>query len=80
MMPSAAMFARCTDSSANTSPEGAVNLPVNDVFAMRVAGSFTGSDGWQKNPYAGEDPPHPERQGRPCHAYDSSPMKPSTPH
>jgi iron complex outermembrane recepter protein len=38
--------------------EGAANLPLNDVFAMRVAGSFTGMDGWQKNPYAGEDQPH----------------------
>jgi iron complex outermembrane receptor protein len=42
--------------------EGAVNVPIDEVLAVRFAGSFTGLDGWQKNPYAGEDQPHQDNK------------------
>jgi iron complex outermembrane recepter protein len=42
--------------------EGAVNVPISDVFAVRFAGSFTGLDGWQKNSFADENQPHQNNQ------------------
>jgi iron complex outermembrane recepter protein len=38
--------------------EAALNIPVSDEFALRIAGNTNGMDGWQKNPYAGENQPN----------------------
>ena len=34
--------------------EGAVNIPVSDKFAMRIAGIYSEEDGWMKNLFDGE--------------------------
>jgi outer membrane receptor protein involved in Fe transport len=45
--------------------EGAVNVPLGDTLAVRLAGMFNGIGGWQKNPYAGHDQPEDDdRAGR----------------
>ena len=38
--------------------EAAVNVPISDQLAVRIAGIVDGQDGWQKNPYVGEDQPN----------------------
>ncbi len=37
--------------------EAAVNVPLSKTFAIRVAGNVDGQNGWQTNPYAGENQP-----------------------
>lgn len=37
--------------------EGALNIPLGDTLAMRIAAIGDGLSGWQKNPYAGKDQP-----------------------
>jgi len=37
--------------------EGAINIPLSDSFAVRIAAIGDGMTGWQKNPYAGRDQP-----------------------
>lgn len=45
--------------------EAAMNIPVTDDFALRVAGNFNGQDGWQDNDYVGEKQPNRKnRAGR----------------
>lgn len=34
--------------------DGAVNIPMTDEFAMRVAGFYNSTDGWQRNLYPGQ--------------------------
>jgi iron complex outermembrane receptor protein len=34
--------------------DGAVNIPMTDQFAMRVAGFYNSTDGWQRNLYPGK--------------------------
>jgi iron complex outermembrane recepter protein len=38
--------------------ESALNVPVNDKLAIRVAGTVNGERGWLKNLYTGNDQPH----------------------
>jgi iron complex outermembrane receptor protein len=42
--------------------ESAVNVPLNDVLAVRLAGTLNGLNGWQENPYAGEHQPKDDNQ------------------
>ncbi len=37
--------------------EGAVNAPINDKLAVRIAGTYNGTDGFMKNVTTGEDVP-----------------------
>ncbi len=37
--------------------EGALNIPLSDTLAVRIAAIGDGMSGWQKNPYAGRDQP-----------------------
>jgi outer membrane receptor protein involved in Fe transport len=37
--------------------EAMLNLPMNDVFAVRIAAISDGLSGWKKNPFAGHDQP-----------------------
>ena len=38
--------------------EGALNLPINDAWAVRLAGIANGQDGWLKNVNTGDHVPH----------------------
>ncbi len=40
---------------ARTATEGALNLPVNDSFAMRIAGYYSTEDGFVDNKFNGDD-------------------------
>ncbi len=42
--------------------EGFVNVPVGETFALRVAATADGTNGWQKNNFAGENQPHERNQ------------------
>jgi iron complex outermembrane receptor protein len=42
--------------------EAAVNVPVSDQFAFRVAANVNGLSGWQENPYVGENQPNQSNQ------------------
>jgi outer membrane receptor protein involved in Fe transport len=59
--------------------EGAVGVPLGDLFAVRLAGMFNGIGGWQRNPYAGHDEPADDNQAgritlgfRPSDALDAT--------
>jgi outer membrane receptor protein involved in Fe transport len=43
--------------------EGALNIPVNEGFALRIAAIGDGLSGWQKNPFVGHDQPDRNNKG-----------------
>jgi iron complex outermembrane receptor protein len=44
--------------------EGAVNLPIGETLAVRFAGILDGTNGWQRNPFAGNQPQQRNQGGR----------------